>query len=882
MYGNRRGGPPNQAGQRGPQYGHSGPRPSGTREVNVVTNCFAVKKLPQKTFLQYQTCTVRIEPEMRNAAKRIELVDRLQAQVSPDVFSPKGIYDGDASLYVSHELKLSAGGSGTFVVPRSNRTNSSSLNIVVTRTVGAPIRPSDLQELFLNKKNSNNAAMATQLLQLLLLNMTKENPNFAHKKNAFFSPAGSIDLNNGLELWKGFFQAIRPTIGRMIVNIDTTIAPVYRAGPLVDVAMAVLRLNDARRLSMNRTDPNFHKLSVFLKKLRIRTRYGRVEGNEDSGPIKEIKELVEHAGAYVFEKEQGVETTVFDYFLSTYNIRLRLPDAPGVCVKKKPFKVHMASISVLRYIDALHRSSFRWNYAAKMVQHSSVNPTDRFKRITKHNVGSTDLQTPILGYGASAAMLEAGMEVDIQPITIKGKILEAPSIEYSGGPLAPNFGAWNLRDQRFKKGQPLNAWAVLNLCQGINPQARDRLIDSFMRGCSASGMNVQTGPVCVLSASPHGAIDKTLDDVLAKGKQGIGGPDPKVQCIVVFFPNHGDEVRAQVKHWGDVERGVMTQCLKEDKLQKASAQYFANVALKVNGRLGGINSVVNSSMYRQFCEAEPFMFVGVDVGHASPGSLRPSIASLVWSHDRAGSEYLAFTRLQPPREEIVQDLGAMIKTALTMWQQKWKRFPGRVVLYRDGVSEGEFEQVGLSEIKQIEDVVSSLKKDFPNFPSQIKLTFIVVGKRHHMVFFPRDDDRNTQDKTGNCRAGFTTTQGLSNPTVSDFYLQSHAAVKGTSRSSHYIVLRDEIFGDVAQIQELSYALCHVYAKATRSISSPAPVYYADIVCGREAFHYERDSKRFESDTQSVASGTKVEFDVEEWKTAYKPLHSNIRYSMYFL
>ncbi|TFL04091.1 hypothetical protein BDV98DRAFT_563547, partial [Pterulicium gracile] len=39
-------------------------------------------------------------------------------------------------------------------------------------------------------------------------------------------------------------------------------------------------------------------------------------------------------------------------------------------------------------------------------------------------------------------------------------------------------------------------------------------------------------------------------------------------------------------------------------------------------------------------------------------------------------------------------------------------------------------------------------------------------------------------------------------------------------------------------RNLSFALCHVYARSTRSVSVPAPVYYADIVCSRVKNHYD--------------------------------------------
>jgi eukaryotic translation initiation factor 2C len=119
------------------------------------------------------------------------------------------------------------------------------------------------------------------------------------------------------------------------------------------------------------------------------------------------------------------------------------------------------------------------------------------------------------------------------------------------------------------------------------------------------------------------------------------------------------------------------------------------------------------------------------------------------------------------------------------------------------------------------------------------ITLIIVGKRHHVRFFPKSE--NEGDRSGNCPAGTVVDSDVVNPVEFDFYLQSHGGLLGTSRPSHYNVLIDEnrftyvayfvkifisIDGDrrADGLQSLSYALCHVYARATRSVSIPAPVY----------------------------------------------------------
>jgi eukaryotic translation initiation factor 2C len=134
--------------------------------------------------------------------------------------------------------------------------------------------------------------------------------------------------------------------------------------------------------------------------------------------------------------------------------------------------------------------------------------------------------------------------------------------------------------------------------------------------------------------------------------------------------------------------------------------------------LGGYNSLVKSIVMDSLAKV-PFMimgrhlrgskkqsnqltlFLGADVAHPSPGTLRPSVTSLVWSYDMKGGQYVAFTRLQHPRQEIIANLKEMVGDAVESFGQKYKVPPQRLIFYRDGVSEGEIPQVAQSEISAI-------------------------------------------------------------------------------------------------------------------------------------------------------------------------------------
>nr|CAB3457909.1 unnamed protein product [Digitaria exilis]CAB3502504.1 unnamed protein product [Digitaria exilis] len=155
---------------------------------------------------------------------------------------------------------------------------------------------------------------------------------------------------------------------------------------------------------------------------------------------------------------------------------------------------------------------------------------------------------------------------------------------------------------------------------------------------------------------------------------------------------------------------------------------------------------------------------------------------------------------------------------------------------RDGVSEGQFKQVLEKEIPEIEKAWKSLYNEKPH------ITFIVVQKRHHTRLFPDNhNDRRWTDNSGNILAGTVIDKNICHPTQFDFFLCSHAGIKGTSRPTHYHVLRDDNKFTADGLQSLTYNLCYMYSSCTRSVSIAPPAYYAHKLAFRAHFYVNQAS-----------------------------------------
>ena len=99
-------------------------------------------------------------------------------------------------------------------------------------------------------------------------------------------------------------------------------------------------------------------------------------------------------------------------------------------------------------------------------------------------------------------------------------------------------------------------------------------------------------------------------------------------------------------------------------------------------------------------------------------------------------------------------------------------------------------------------------------------------------------------RSGNIPPGTTVDTGITHPTEFDFYLCSHAGIQGTSRPSHYHIIWDDNSFTADELQALTYQLCHTYVRCTRSVSVPAPAYYAHLVAFRARYHLtEKDHEK---------------------------------------
>ncbi|EIN06816.1 argonaute-like protein [Punctularia strigosozonata HHB-11173 SS5] len=673
-------------------------------------------------------------------------------------------------------------------------------------------------------------------------------------RNRHFFPSDDEkrSLGMGVEALRGFFSSVRPVYKQLMVNVNVCMTAFYEPSNLADAIMA---FNRQSRGGMPK---------AFKDKLRVRTLH--------LGHKKPVKAIGTKSASQTFFncEELGGRISVADYFRRKYpHLPLRhADDLPVVDIagpaRREPVWIPAELCEITEGTPYSGRLSDR--ETADMIRYACRPPYENAQT-------TVDEGLPKLGLVPRHSTLTAfGIEISGDMTTIPARVLPPPRLSYRSGQPNVRDGAWNILDVKFHRGGDMTNWAVLIVQEqgqgrfsGPNDQTLLDLVTGFANKCRKAGMTVPQALPKII-ATPN-LPDASNDSFRASAIEIIRttivknlDPKKKPSFILVLLSRIDNYIYPGIKRLGDVVLGVHTTCMLLDKVLGTSYkpktpqqqdQYFSNVALKVNTKLGGINHLLDANAMAWLKEKKT-MVVGMDVTHPGPRSVwgTPSVAAVVASVDENCVQFPASLRLQETRKEMITALDEMMIERLQAYQRSNKQaLPERIFVYRDGVSEGQYDTVLVEEYPLI---LKSFERISPNKPYRPSLSIIICGKRHHARF--NGTVLSDVDQGGNTKPGTVVDKGVTDPYLFDFYLQAHKGLQGTVKATHYAVIYDENRLTADGIQKGTHDASYSYARATKAVSLIPAAYYADIACERGRY-YINDFLNLGDEKSSVAPST---------------------------
>uniref|UniRef100_A0A1J3FU44 Protein argonaute 4 n=1 Tax=Noccaea caerulescens TaxID=107243 RepID=A0A1J3FU44_NOCCA len=669
-------------------------------------------------------------------------------------------------------------------------------------------------------QESENSQEAIRVLDIILRQHAARQGCLLVRQSFFHNDISNQEpVGGNIMGCRGYHSSFRTTQGGMSLNMDVTTTMIIKEGPLVDFILANQGVNELFHV-------DWAKAKRSLKNLRIKVSPSNQEYKITGLSDKLCKDQTFEFKSRDSKNENGefetIEVTVSDYFDKFRKIPLQYSgNAPCINVgkPKRPTYIpieHCSLIPLQRYTKALN--TFQ---RSALVEKSRQKPQERMSVLSKALKKSN--------YDAEPLLRSCGISISSSFTQVEGRVLPAPKLKMGGGnELFPRNGRWNFNNKQFFEPTKIERWVVVNFSARSNVR---QLVDDLIRIGGSKGIEI-AGPFSVFEENHQNRrapalirVEKMFEDIQSK----LPGVPQFILCLLPDKKN--SDIYGPWKKKCLTEFGIVNQCMAPTR--QPNDQYLTNLLLKINAKLGGLNSLLSVERTPAFTAISkvPTIILGMDVSHGSPGqSDIPSIAAVVSSRQwPLISKYRASVRTQPSKAEMIENLvkkngkeddGIIKELLIDFYTSSGGRKPQHIIIFRDGVSESQFNQVLNIELDQIIEACKLLDETWkPLF------LLLVAQKNHHTKFF----QTNSPD---NVPPGTIIDNNICHPKNNDFYLCAHAGMIGTTRPTHYHVLYDEIHFSPDELQELVHSLSYVYQRSTTAISVVAPICYAHLAAAQ--------------------------------------------------
>ncbi|XP_068320368.1 protein argonaute 2-like [Pyrus communis] len=777
-------------------------------------------------------------------------------------------YDGEKNIFSAVSLPT---GSFKVEVPEEEGTRFSSY--ILTIKLAKELQLCKLKEYL----SGQLLDIPRNILQSMDLVM-KENPTrrmIAFGRN--FYPTESHpndDLGYGVAAFRGFQHGLKLTSQGPTLCLDYSVLAFHKRMSVIDFLQQQIRGFTLNNFQSYRRD-----VEDVLKGLQVNVTHRRTK---QKYLIKGLTDR--NAGDITFDavdmdgQSPPTKVRLLDYFRDKYE-EIRYKNIPCLDLGKNGRRNDTPMEFCVLVEGQRYPKEYLGKEAAIMLKNISLpSPRDRQNRIYDM-VRSND------GPCGGGIIQNFGFEVNQNMTPVTGRVIGPPELKLgaSDGKVVTKVTVdrekcqWNLVGKRVVEGKPIMHWAVLDFSShdryGLDP---NQFIPKLIARCNKLGIRMEEPllyePTSMRPFSSVQMLRQLLEKVNEKAKKEGKGYLQLLVCVMA----KRDPGYKYLKWIAETQIGIVTQCCLSNMANKANDQYLANLALKINAKLGGSNVELIDRL-PLLGGAGHVMFVGADVNHpAARNTTSPSIAAVVATVNwPAANRYAARVRPQYHRKEKIINFGDMCLELVQTYERLNKAKPNQIVIFRDGVSEGQFDMVLNEELLDLKLALASIKYN----PT---ITLIVAQKRHHTRLFlenPRDGG-----STGNISPGTVVDNTIVHPFEFDFYLCSHYGALGTSKPTHYHVLWDEHRFTSDQLQKLIYDLCFTFARCTKPVSLVPPVYYADLVAYRGRLYFESTEGQSPASVSSASSSSSTysRLSVSSLDERFCKLHVELENIMFFV
>ncbi|KMQ97723.1 protein piwi [Lasius niger] len=599
----------------------------------------------------------------------------------------------------------------------------------------------------------------------------------------YFDPESKVVLPEfKLELWPGYVTSIRQHERDILMCAEIT-NKVMRLDTLLDILNACFEENS------NQYRANFANTVIGTVVL---TQY-----NNNTYRIEDVDFSTTPDSSFALKN--GDNITYTNYYRTKYGITIRNSKQPMLVTKSKTRDRQAGEAERVYLVPELCRAtgltdSMRENFRlmSSLATYTRLNPKSRIDKLINFNNRLRNKPNIVKEF------TEWNLQLDNKLLEVPGRLLGPEQLRFGGDAYIQCLkGDWS-REMQKKKcliAQPLRDWILI--ITERDRHALQKFLDLLKKVSLGVSFQVDAPQVHSIRDDRPGTYSETLEQILSKKIPEL------VFCVV---SNNRSDRYSAIKKKCCVDRPVPSQvCVFRTLTHKNIMSIATKIAIQMSCKLGGAPWCVDIPL-------DGLMVIGFDVCHDTTVKTK-DFGAMVATVDKCMTRYFSAVNAHANGDELSNELSQNICKAAQTYHRANRVLPSRIVIYRDGVGEGQVPQVMEREVVQIRKSLDALYGG----PDRYKMAFIIVTKRLNTRFFLNNDNPPT---------GTVVDDVITSPIKYDFFIVSQQIRQGTITPTSYSVIFDNLGLDADKLQRMSYKLTHMYYNCSNTVRVPAPCHYA--------------------------------------------------------
>ncbi|XP_072746220.1 piwi-like protein Siwi [Anoplolepis gracilipes] len=614
----------------------------------------------------------------------------------------------------------------------------------------------------------------------------------------YFDPASKIILRDyNLELWPGYVTSIRQHERDILMCAEIT-NKVMRLDTLLDILNACFRDNPDRYIE------DFSNTVIGTVVL---THY-----NNNTYRINDVD--FKTTPLSTFALKDGTKTTYKEYYKTKYGLNIKNDKQPLLVTKSKTRSRQAEEADQVYLVPELCRAtgltdSMRENFRlmSSMATYTRLDPRARIEKLMNFN--NRLLKT----HDIVKELSEWNLELDNRLLNIPARQLFPEKLYFGGNnptsTIITDKGDWStqMRTKQCLVASQLRNWTFI--ISERDEHISKKFIELLIKVSKGISFYVDQPEIRTIRDDRPNTYSDTLERILSKSTPQL------VFCVV---SNNRSDRYSAIKKKCCVDRPVPSQvCTIKIMTHRNIMSIATKIAIQMNCKLGGAPWSVDIPM-------DGLMIIGFDVCHDTTVKSK-AFGAIVATLDKRMTKYYSAVSAHSNGDELSNDLSQNICRAVQAYHKINGTLPSFFVIYRDGVGEGQVEEVKDRELKQIKESLTALYG-----VKKYKMAFIIVTKRLNTRFFFNN---------ANPPSGTVVDDVITSPIKYDFFIVSQQIQQGTITPTSYSIIDDSLDIGADKMQRMSYKLTHMYFNCSNTVRVPAPCHYAHKLAFLVSRHIHR-------------------------------------------